>query len=142
MAIQLSINNTPSFHTLNSKQHILISNPETFQCHLLSNYHQRTILPARGMHECGRLGLGYFQQHSHGIHLVVGWLNLRQLYQGYPERPDVGLVVVRTILGSFTHDHLWGHPAELEVSGFVISIRLIFDCEITCALRHVCLISV
>lgn len=74
------------------------------------------------MHECGGLGLGYFQQHSHGIHLVVGWLNLCQLYQGYPEGPDVGLKVVRTVLGSFAHYHLWGHPAKLEVSGFVISI--------------------
>lgn len=112
VTIQLGINNSPSFHTLNS-QHILISNPEIFQCHL-SCYHQHFILPARGMHECGRLGLGYFQQHSHGIHLVVGWLNLRQLYQGNPEGPDVGLVVVWTVLRSFTHYHLWGHPAKIR----------------------------
>lgn len=88
-----------------------------------------TISPARGMHERGRLGLGYFQQHSHGIHLVIWWLNLRQLYQGYPKGPDVGLVVVRTVFGSFAHDHLWGHPAESEVSGFVISAKLIWDCK-------------
>lgn len=104
VAIQLTltINDLQRCHTLN--------NPETFQCHL-SSYHQCTISPARGMHECGRLGLGYFQQHSHGIHLVVGWLNLRQLYQGYSEGPDVSLVVVWTVLGCFAHYHLWGHPA-------------------------------
>lgn len=64
------------------------------------------------MHECGWLRLGYFQQHSHGVHLVVGRLDLRQLDQGYAEGPDVGLEVVRTVLGSFAHHHLWGHPAK------------------------------
>lgn len=125
VAIQLSINNSASFHTLNS-QHVLISNAETFHCHF-SSYHQRAISPARGMHERGRLGLGYFQQHSHGIHLVVGWLDLRQLYQGYPEGPDVSLIVVWTVLGCFAHYHLWGHPAKVEVSGFVIRIKQILD---------------
>lgn len=81
------------------------------------------------MHKRGGLGLGYFQQHSHGIHLMVWWLNLGQLYQGYPEGPDVGLVVVWTVFGSFTHDHFWGHPAEPEVSGPVISVELILNCK-------------
>lgn len=79
------------------------------------------------MHECGRLGLGYFQQHSHGIHLVVGWLNLCQLYQGNPKGPDVSLVVIGTVFGRFAHHHLWGHPVRLKVSGFVISAKLISD---------------
>ena len=80
------------------------------------------------MHERRWLRLGYFQQHSHGIHLVVWWLNLRQLYQGDSEGPDVGLVVVWTVFGSFAHYHFWGHPTESEVSGFVISVKLILDC--------------
>ncbi len=96
---------------------------------LSSSYHQRTISPARGMHECRRLGLGYFQQHSHGIHLVVGWLNLSQLNQGYPEGPDICLVVVWTVLGCLAHHHLWSHPAGLEVSRLVVSMKLILDCE-------------
>lgn len=115
VAIQFSINYSPCFHILNT-EHILISNPEMFQSHVYSSYQQCTILPARGMHESGRLGLGYFQQHSHGIHLVVGWLNLSQLYQGHPEGPDIGLVVIWTVLGCFAHYNLWGHPAKSDVS--------------------------
>lgn len=62
------------------------------------------------MHEGGRFRLGYFQQHSHGIHLVVRGLDLCQLYQGHPQGPDVGLVVVRAVFGGFAHDHFRGHP--------------------------------
>lgn len=62
------------------------------------------------MHEGGRLRLGYFQQHSHGIHLVVRGLDLCQLNQGHPQGPDVGLVVVRSVFGGFAHDHFRGHP--------------------------------
>lgn len=86
------------------------------------------------MHEGGRFGLGYFQQHSHGIHLVVRGLNLCQLYQGHPEGPDVGLVVIRTVFGSFAHDHFRCHPAETGVSGMIMSVRIssVFECDQVC----------
>lgn len=82
---------------------------QTFHWHL-SSYPHSFISPARRMHKCRRLRLGYFQQHPHGIHLMVGRLDLRQLDQGYPQGPDVCFVIVRTVLRSFTHHHLWGHP--------------------------------
>lgn len=66
--------------------------------------------PSGRMHEGGRLRLGYFQQHSHGIHLVVRGLDLCQLYQGHPQGPDISLVVVRSVFGGFAHDHFRGHP--------------------------------
>lgn len=45
---------------------------------------------------------------------MVGWFNLCQLDEGYPEGPDVCLVVIRTVFGRFAHHHLWGHPVKFS----------------------------
>lgn len=58
----------------------------------------------------GSIWLGYFQKDSHGVHLMIGRLNLRELNQSDSEGPDISLVVIRTVLGRFTHHHFWSHP--------------------------------
>lgn len=70
--------------------------------------------PTWRLHQGRRISLCYFQQDSHGVHLVIGRLNLCQLNQGDPKRPDVSLVVIRTVLGRLAHHHLWSHPGRKQ----------------------------
>lgn len=68
------------------------------------------VSPARRFHKRGGFGLGDLQEHPHGVELVVGGLDLGHLDQGDAQGPDVGLEVVRPVLGGLTHHHLGGHP--------------------------------
>lgn len=87
------------------------------------------------MHEGGRFRLGYFQQHSHGIHLVIRRLNLCQLYQGHPQGPDVGLVVVWSVFGGFAHDHFRGHPGRDGWTVVKLALCYLFALELKIVIK-------
>lgn len=65
----------------------------------------------------GRLRLGDFQQHPHGVEFMVRGFDLGQLDQSDSQGPDIGLVVVRSVLHRLTHHHLRGHPEEKHHTG-------------------------
>lgn len=79
--------------------------------------------------QSGRLRLGDLQQHPHGVELVVRRFDLGELDQSDSQGPDIGLVVIRSVLHGLTHHHLRGHPGENKKGSIYRDRYIVMDTE-------------
>ena len=83
--------------------------------------------PLVGIGQGGRVRLGDFEQHTHGVHVVVGRAHLGQLDERNAQRPDVRLVVVGAVTDILAQHNLGRHPVRRADERVALLVLLLVE---------------